>query len=199
MSDFLKLHRRERKLAQYYGLSTRQEFLAKQVFEGTKPTSQGREKFHASIGAVIEGLLKLQSSGGYFISDIISVLKKYSANAVGSELAPNIGKDLDTVISHIITAPGLKEDVTKTGIRFGNIEDAMSASMKGKLAKKTPGRSSKDRKMASSILVVDPRIGPGSYNTNIVSLFMNAIPTLEMAKSVPFIKLEVLSPRPPVT
>lgn len=171
----------ENKLAHYYGLSTRTEFVAQAL------TNSGEVGAASSIqtppDVFAEAVVDLQQSGK-FAYEIIETLSAAMQDAPPAEAqkwlrqfefhSGNGSSNSSNIrvwpIQPMITDPNIKLD-----------HQAAQA-----------GKSSKN---IAFMLVNNIQLVPAKKNGNIVSLFLNAIPSVELSKCVPFLQVDISTGR----
>lgn len=183
MADAKKLHDIEAELAKFYQISTRDDFVL-QVLSNKKegaPTT-GRSPARVFAGAVVD----LQDSG-LFMHEIISAMenaaKELSTKKTASQDAALTPKSQFVFISGNKKANNEFEIFPLKPALNPNPPDIVHE----------PG--GKDQRNIAFAMVNNMNLVPARKNSNIISLFLNAIPTIELSKCVPFLRVDITTGR----
>lgn len=156
-----------------------QDFINSQVSQ-----SEGGEENDQKFVAKLNNIIVQTQTGALLSSDLINELKLLKSEFGGDDsvLRDNLSIYFDNDAKSVF---GVKQ----------TIADVIGGTT---LINEEPKRPEKDKTSVSVIQVFTSRINPSNKNTNAVSIFMNAIPTIEWTAAVPYLDIEFNLGRAPI-
>jgi len=185
-----KLNRAVSELSKFFQLHSLDELLdieARQdssTIQGQAAQSEGQNENNEDLRFIskIKSLIVQTQTGALLSKDLVKNLSLLKDEFGGSDqlLKDNVRIYFDDDTKKVF-------DTKKT------IIDVIGGNT---LINENSKKPDKDNTSVSIIQIFTARINPSNKNTNAVSIFMNAIPTLEWTRSVPFLDIEFQLARP---
>lgn len=129
------------------------------------------------------------------------ILKGIDGSLTTNEIIDNINQYIEKADNQI----QIKEEINKF-IKIFTTSDSVLSSQEpepvfiqeiaGPLDSKTQG--TKDSPNLSVICLKNTKLTPANKETNSLTAFFNIIPTIEFTRAIPFLSVQVLTPRPPI-
>ena len=182
MTTKITLSNVEEQLAHYYNLSTRNDFI-EQALKGSGETS-GKTDKSTPISKFVDLVVDLQSEG-FYISYIADELSK-SLQDMSQDARAHWKQQLQFY-------SGLG-DGTPAPNAF-RIRSILSATSDQSLSLQHRGGNGPNRKNIAVVLVNNIQLVPAKKNGNVISLFLNAIPSVEFSKCVPYLNVDISTGR----
>ena len=187
MASAKKLHDIEEELAKFYRISTRDDFVLNVLTNG----KEGGATTRISPARVFaSSVVDLQDSG-LLMHEIIKRMKLAAKQVKGASAKQAKGsstKGLTPKAEFVFFSGEHKEDKEFT---VSPIKPALEPN--APIIQHVPaGANSKNIAFA---MVNNMNLVPARKNGNIISLFLNAIPTTELSKCVPFLRVDILTGR----
>jgi hypothetical protein len=186
----IRLNRATNALAHYYGLYTLND-LASNGNSGTTSTESGpvtnnMPQLSPTMREVVRMLVDT-SEGGVLTKNLLSNLNSFTSSDSGStdELNSNIRIYYDST-----RLTGVTEETNPT-------INSLLGSIRHPYVNSTPNSPTKETPSLSVIEVNHVHITPASKNTNAITIFMNGIPSIELARAVPYVDVQFQFSRTP--
>lgn len=181
-------------LARYFALGTSEGLLSDLIDASVTGQGELGQAARDALGPdpvtpVVKRLLLDVVKGAHFTRDLVEELELLLAPDVGAPLVEG------------------SEDLRRTLLVFGDratsekygtapLNDVLAIPSDSIVNSSSPSKATP----GLSAFVVKPiGISPGTKNVAALSLFMNAVPTLEFSRAVPFVELTVQTPRPAIS
>jgi len=206
-----KLYEATNRLAKYFGLYTARDLAGRialeqvQGIEGANSTVANfdlpppPQEVTELVAAVID-----TSEGSYLITDLVRKINELMTTTTSAE-----GSESATATSG--ESGGLQERINRfieivgpTGITLDG-STSPHVSINDILPDNTVINSdvnnpSKDTSPHLSVLKVNNvRINPSARNINAITIFLNGVPTIELARAVPYLNIQLLTPGSPIS
>lgn len=172
------LERAENELARYYSLVRREDFAQSVVTE----TVTSEESASVSINQELGRLILDVTEGGYTTATMIKKIKELTT---GDEEAEEQVKRLLGIF--------YEWDEEVPSVSKTKLSDVIGTDVN-----LTPRSPSKTSTGLSAICSKSVRITPAGRHTNAIALFLNAIPTIELSRCVPFLDVQFYLSRPAI-
>jgi len=208
-NDQQKLYAATNRLAKYFGLYTARDLAGRIALEqlqgivGANSTTANfdlpppPQEITDLVAAIVD-----TSEGAYLMHELVDKINNTMTAPQTAE-----GSDAGAPVSG--ESGGLQERINRfieiTGPEGANLNGAENTvSMNDVLANSfinsNPNNPDKDISPHLSVIKVNNvRITPTGRNINAISVFLNGIPTIELAKAVPYLNIQLLTPGSPIS
>lgn len=199
-------------LSKYFGLYTVRDLsgrIALSQIQGQESgTSFDLPSAPAHITRIIELLIDT-SSGGYTSNDIVNGINRMLDGGNSGQDSGGSNEDVTTAVNRIIkivygpgSESGNDSPMANAGVLKGSVnrpQDAVQTILNSTTINSNREHPNRDTAPSlSAILVNTVRVLPVHKNVNAVTIFMNGLPSLEIAKSVPYLDIQFQFSRPPL-
>ena len=195
-----KLYEATNLLSRYYGLYTARDLagrLAMEQLQGNTGVNDSVANFDlepppAEITNIIAAIID-NSEGSFLISDLIHHLNSLisSASSATEDSSTILESRVNTIIK--VIGPDI-EQITNSQALFLNdiigIQTGSPINLNTEPTKEFPH--------LSIVKLNDVRVTPTAKNINAITIFLNGIPTIELAKAVPYLNIEMMAPGSPI-
>ena len=195
-----KLYEATNLLSKYYGLYTARDLAGRLAMENIQGNSEANasvvnfdlEQPPAEITNIIAAIID-NSEGSYLISDLVHQLNSLISSASGAseEADATLQQRVNKIIN--VVGPDI-ETITNSEALFLNdiigIQTGSPVNLNSEPTKEFPH--------LSIVKLNDVRVTPTVRNINAITVFLNGIPTIELAKAVPYLNIEMMAPGSPI-
>ena len=199
-------------LSKYFGLYTVRDLsgrIALSQIQGQESgTSFDLPAPPAHITRIIELLIDT-SSGGYTSNDIVNGINRMLDGGNSGQDAGGSGEDLTAAVNRVVKivfGPGSEggndSPMANAGVLKGSTNrpvDSVQAILNSTTINSNRDHPNRDTAPSlSAIMVNTVRVLPIHKNVNAVTIFMNGLPSIEIARCVPYLDIQFQFSRPPI-
>lgn len=204
MSDQQKLYTATNRLAKYFGLYTARDLAGRIALEqvqgivGANGTVASfdlpppPQEITDLVAAIVD-----TSEGSYLIKDLVTRINHLMEQTSSSEGGGEEAGSLQDRVNRFVQICGPEGSATLNGAE--GVTD-LSRVLTNTFINSNPNNSDKNISPHLSVIKVNNvRITPTGRNINAITIFLNGVPTMELARAVPYLNIQLLSPGSPIS
>lgn len=185
-----RIQRVVEELNRYFNLSTKEDLIAFELMGGHPATvargGDAPSPNSTALGALASNIVSV-AEGGLTMPEVISRLERFvsgrATDADGGAVPPTANSDIAKFI-----------EITTKGRTGSTLEAVNRIDLADIIGAQAAGQSTAE---LSIVQVKSANLLPAGRDNNIVTLFMNAIPTIELSRCVPFLEIHTQVGRSP--
>lgn len=198
-------------LAKYYGIGGLEEFAERLALSEIEGIQQGTQpSLIISPPQVLKELIKLfisTSGGSYMTQDLCNQILQIlegTENEIKEKYAKSFYVLSDSESSKNLrnsTMPTLTANASTFKLNPEVLKNATISGILGSYSQEVnqnPNEPNKEKPALSIILSNSKFVAQTQKYSDACSIFLNGIPNVEIARTLPYLKVEFLSPRPPI-
>ena len=179
------------KLGRYFSIVSKEDFVAALAWGGDDVGTFGTEDF--DNGDILDQLVRLLTNtteGGVIVNDIVSELNDLLSGDDGTD------KAAAATLYKFVGEPDSFGTIDFDGMPVSSV--SVKDMCEGDVVNQTFAAPQKASPNLTATCIYPVRLTPANRDTGAVALFMNAIPTLEFSRCVPYLDIVIISPNSPL-
>jgi len=180
-------------LGRYFSIVSKEEFMAALAWGGDDPGTFGTDEF--DNGDVLDKLVRLlmnTTEGGVIQNDIVGEL-----NDLLTGDPDGLDKEAAATLYKFVGEPESFGTIDLDGMPVSSV--SIKEMVGGEWINQVFASPEKATPNLTATCIYPVRLTPSNRDTGAVALFMNAIPTLEFSRCVPYLDIVLITPNKPVS
>ena len=179
-------------LGRYFSIVSKEDFVAALAWGGEDPGNFGTEDFdNADILDKLIRLLMNTTEGGVIQNDIVNELNDLLTGDDGED------KAAAATLYKFVGEPESFGTIDLDGMPVSSV--SIKEMVGGEVVNQTFASPEKASPNLTATCIYPVRLTPANRDSGAVALFMNAIPTIEFSRCVPYLDIVLITPNKPVS